>query len=36
MEIVVVICLGLACAVVGSWEVAKHKHHRRKLPEDIQ
>ncbi|MBS1143357.1 MAG: hypothetical protein H6R14_763 [Proteobacteria bacterium] len=36
METVIVIIIGVGCALVGSWSVSKHKHGTVKLPEDIQ
>jgi hypothetical protein len=36
MEVGLVIVIGLGIAVFGAWDVAKHKHARGRLPEDIQ
>lgn len=36
MEYVIVIGIGIACALIGAWEVAHTKHKSGKLPEDIQ
>jgi len=36
MDIVIVIVIGLALAVLGAWDFTHCKHRRGKLPEDIQ